>query len=230
MFFLGAMYGSVMGSMESFVSTNVYLQQMIPSVEGYSLTQVFMTIINVVLALIGCVPVIYLLLKVVGEEKTGHSSLILVQPVSRLRYLLGFVVIAFITSVVMLFLGALGLWLTSSLVMQNPPSLISMLKAMMIYLFAVWPMAGVCVLLVGLVPRAANFVWLYLAYSFFAVYLGRLIDMPDWLKQLTPFSHIPSIPIDDVNYSTLAILAGIALLLLAGGAIAYQKRDLSEDS
>jgi len=65
-----------------------------------------------------------------------------------------------------------------------------------------------------------------LGLSFFVVYLGELLQLPDWVEKLTPYGHIPAIPLDEVNYGVLAVMAGIGIILSVAGAYGFRRRDL----
>jgi len=140
--------------------------------------------------------------------------------------MIGYFVLAMIASVVMLFMAVFGLWAASSAVMTNPIALPTMLKSMMVYLPAVWMMIGVSVLLIGIFPGQSSISWGYLGFSIFVVYLGRLMQFPDWLQKTSPFAHIPQLPVDKINYPTLFIMTGIAIVLMVIGFIGYRKRDI----
>lgn len=89
-----------------------------------------------------------------------------------------------------------------------------------------WIMVGLAVLLIGFIPKLSSLTWAYLGYSFFVVYLGDMLQLPDWLAKLSPFGHIPQVPIEEVRLSTMVILIIIAILSIVAGFIGYNKRDI----
>jgi ABC-2 type transport system permease protein len=105
-------------------------------------------------------------------------------------------------------------------------SLSTLLKAGFVHLPAIWIMVGLAVLLIGFIPRLTGLTWAYLGYSFFVVYMGEMLQAPEWMADLSPFGHIPQVPVDDVNILNLAILTLIALILIIAGFIGYKKRDV----
>ena len=227
MFVLGAAYGSIMGDLEAFLNGNELLSQMLNTSSGHTLTEMFITMLMSVQAITATVPTLTVLLKLRGEEQRGRLEHLLTRPVSRVRLLLGYLGMACAVSVAVLFAAMCGLWSAGAAVMEVPPAFGGMCAAMMVYLPALWVMVGVAALLTGIAPRCTGIVWGYLGFSFLSVYMGGLLQWPDWVKLLTPFGHIPQLPAEDVRISTLAILTGIAILLAGVGLAGFRHRDIT---
>ena len=58
------------------------------------------------------------------------------------------------------------------------------------------------------------------------VYLGDMLQLPDWLNNLSPFGHIPKVPIGEINIAKILLLVAIAILLIIAGFVGYNKRDI----
>jgi len=102
------------------------------------------------------------------------------------------------------------------------------MKASLVFLPAIWVMIGITVLLIGLLPKLTSVIWGYFGFTFFATFIGRMPGLfPDWFGKLTPFGHVPQLPVDTVNYGTLAMLTVIAAVLTAAGFVFYKKRDMA---
>jgi ABC-2 type transport system permease protein len=101
-----------------------------------------------------------------------------------------------------------------------------MFNAAMVYLPAMWVMIGLAVLLIGCFPQMTGFTWLYLGYSFFVLYLGSLLQFPEWMEKLTPYGHIPQLPVEEMDFLRGSILACIAAVLVIIGFIGYNRRDI----
>lgn len=226
MFVLGVSYGSIFGDLDAFFADIEMMEQMLSPVEGFSLTEQFMTLIMVIISLLATAPVLMTILKLKGEEKKNRTEHILARAVSRPKVMGSYLVVGLLTAVVMQMLAAIGLWSASVPVMEDPIPLSTFLGASLVYLPAIWVMTGMAVLLVGLLPRFTSFIWLYLGYSFFVVYLGGLLQFPEWLANLTPFGHIPQIPVEEMSYGVVSILTILALVLTVLGFVGYRKRDL----
>lgn len=219
---LGISYGSVLGDLESFLKSNELFAQI-----GVTDTEQFVTMLMSIMSIVSAIPTLMFLLKVRSEEKKGLTEHILSRKVSRVKLLYGYFKISFISSFSMMIFIILGLWSAGYVVLpDNPLSFIEVFKAGIVYLPAIWLMIGIAIILIAYFPERTSFVWIYLGYSIFAVYLGRLLSFPDWVGKLTPFGHIPQIPLEELNWNNLIILSGIAIILTTVGFIRYRKRDM----
>lgn len=228
MFTLGASYGSIMGDIENFVAESEFYKMMIGVNDQYSTAEMFTTMVNSMASLICLIPLLTVALKPHTEEKEGRAEHILSRSVLRVKFISGYVVLAFAASILNQFATALGLYVSASSVFDKPISFVFLLKANMIYLPALWVMIGFAVLLIGLLPKATALVWVYFGGAFFLMLLGRMLTgIPEWLLKISPFSHIPQLPVDNINYVTLLILTFIAAALTFIGFVFYRKRDVT---
>ncbi|TDL31913.1 ABC transporter permease [Jeotgalibacillus sp. S-D1] len=226
MYLLGVSYGSVLGDLESFFSNNEMMSEMLTQVEGVSLTDQFLTMIMSVISMICTVPALLFMLKMKGEEKKNRTEHFLSRAVSRLRLMSSYLLTSLLFGFVMVLLAVTGLWSASFSTMDDPISFGSLFEGAMVYLPAIWVMTGLAVLFAGALPQATSLSWLYLGYSFFVVYLGGLLQFPEWLGKLSPFGYIPQIPLEELNMIHLALLTALAGILIAAGLVSYRSRDI----
>ncbi len=226
LFILGASYGSVMGDMEAYLGSLELMQEMLPDVEGFTLTEQFLPMLMSVLSIIGAIPALLMITKLRGEESKNRKEHLLVRAVSRTKLLGSYLVLALATGAVMLALAGMGMWTAAAVVMETPLSFDTIINAVVVYYPALLVMIGLSVFLMGFKPKLLGLSWLYLGYSFLVIYLGELLDIPEEMAAITPFGHIPQLPIEEMNYFALVILPAIALLLVVIGMMGYQRRDI----
>ena len=255
MFLLGASYGSVLGDIESFVASNEMYQTLILSpagidisvlyglpvedaialmnrllgAAGFTVVEMFAGFIGGMMALMGLAALIVFTLKAKSEEKDIRTELVLAASVSRTKYLLGFVVIAYVSAVLLQAAMGLGLYSVAITTLTNPGdmSLVFVMQSSLVYVPALWVMIGLTVLLIGLWPKATGFVWGYFAYTFFIDLLGGTGIFPDWIARTTPFGFVPQLPMDEINFVTMGLLTAVAVVLTAAGFYFYNKRDIN---
>jgi ABC-2 type transport system permease protein len=227
MYVLGASYGSVFGDLESFFSSNEMMSDLLTPGEGISLTEQFLSMLMAVISMISTIPALMFMLKLKGEEKKNRTEHLLARAVSRTKVIGSYLLLSMIFGFVMLFLALIGLWSASTSVMEEAIPFAVMFKAAMVYLPAIWIMIGLAVMLIGLFPQVTSSIWIYLGYSFLVVYLGGLLQFPEWMGKLSPFGHIPQLPIEEMNYLIVSTLTCIAAILMALGFVGYKKRDIT---
>lgn len=226
MFVIGASYGSVFGDLDSFFEGNEMMQQMLAASGGLSFTEQFMSMLMIVMGILAAVPPVMAMNKLAGEEKKSRLEHLLGRAVSRTRLMASFLVIAVVNGFVMISLEAIGLWAASVSVMEEPFSFGKVYGMALVYYPAILVMVGLSALLIGYLPRRTGLVWLYVFYSFFVLYLGGIFQFDEWVGKLSPFGHVPQIPVEDMNWLSIGMLVVVAIVLTILGLIGYNKRDI----
>jgi ABC-2 type transport system permease protein len=92
---------------------------------------------------------------------------------------------------------------------------------------AVWALAGFVIAAVGLVPRWGVAIgWSVLGVSLVMGQLGALFDLPQWVLNVSPFTHIPAVPAEQLRWLPILVLLAVAAGLTAVGLVAFRRRDL----
>lgn len=228
MYVLGVSYGSILGTIDTFVQSSEFYSMVIGMNPDYTTAQMFVSMVTSIMALCAVIPVLMMILKIRSEEKENYYINILSRGVSRQTYLASYTAMAFITAILVQCASALGIYSAAVAVLPDPDTLTLsyLMKANLVFLPALWIMLSLAVLLIGLLPRMTALIWVYFGFSFFASFMGRMPGVPEWLPKLTPFGYIPSLPVDEIHYGTLFVMTGIAILIAGIGFTAYRKRDI----
>jgi len=96
---------------------------------------------------------------------------------------------------------------------------------------AQWPaalaVAAVTVVLFGTVPRGAVAGgWTVVSATVLAVFFGPLLRFPQWLMDISPFTHAPKLPGAAVHAAPLLWLTLAAAVLAAAGLAALRRRNI----
>jgi ABC-2 type transport system permease protein len=222
----GASFGSIFGDINKFFTEDSIMSQIIGTGGGTDFVLSFVSYLNLVLSLIASIPIIGMINRLRAEEKAERLEQVYSKKVSKIKTLVSFLGIAFVSSIIFQFCTAIGIYGASSAVLEDKIEFSVFLKGLLAALPAMWIFLGVAVFLTGVLPRLTSLTWVLFAITFFMVYMGKMLNLPDWANHLTPFSNIPDYPIGEIEFAPLAIMTAIFIGLSVIGIVGYRKRDL----
>ncbi|MFG3253765.1 ABC transporter permease [Streptomyces sp. NPDC048172] len=222
---LGAMYGSLLSDVEDLVKDLGEVKEAIEKMGG-SITDSFAATIMVVLAVVSSVYVVMAALRPRAEETAGRAEPLLATALSRTRWTGSHFVLAVVGGTCVMLVGGLGIGVAGAASTGEADMLPRLLGAALAYAPALWVTGGLAALLYGWAPKAAPAVWIVPVYGFATGYLGQLFDFPGWMKNLSPFGHVPQLPADGMNWTPELLLTLVAAALFAAGAAGFRRRDL----
>nr|WP_221377880.1 hypothetical protein [Actinoplanes polyasparticus] len=86
---------------------------------------------------------------------------------------------------------------------------------------------GAAALAAGWAPRAASVVGgLPATGGFLLLVIADSIAAPGWLREISPFAHLAAVPLTATDWTATLTMTGLAVVLIAAGALGYQRRDL----
>jgi polyether ionophore transport system permease protein len=170
---------------------------------------------------------IALVLRLVGSERSGLGEVVLSTPTSRARWYGAHVALpVLLTAALLAVLGAV-VGLVGPSASPQAPSFGAAVGATLAAVPAVWVMVGVAAALAGAAPRFAPFSWGALLVTFMITEIGPLTQLPSWVMDLSPFTHLSSLPAGSLNTLAAVVLTLVALALVLFGAAAYRRRDVT---
>lgn len=226
-FVLGLVYGSMFGQMDQFISSNKTVKELFvgnetaaSEIRGNFMVTLF-SILSILIAAFGVI----LLTKMVSEERKNRLEALYALPLSRLKVYSTYLLIAILSVILAQFLALFGIFI-EQLGNKNALSFLEIMKSGMIWLVAVIFVLAILSLLLGLVPRLAELIWVYLAFLLFMTYLGKLLSLPKWLENLSIYNYIPKLPVEKMNLPTVLFILILSVFLVLLGFGAYRRRDL----
>jgi ABC-2 type transport system permease protein len=227
LFLLSAAFGAVLGDLETYFSDMELMQVYLGSDTGESMMEQFIILLMAIMSLISTIPSIMTILKIKGEENKHLTENFYSRAVSRTRLMACYVLVAVLVSFLMQSAIVLGLWSVGDRVVEGGLDFAMIYESALVYLPAIWFVIGVAVFLIGVLPKAASLVWLYVAFCFVVLYLGGLLEFPDWVNHLSTFDYVPEVPDEKVDMGTMAILAANSIVVSLIGFFGYRKRDIA---
>jgi ABC-2 type transport system permease protein len=225
MFVVGISYGSAVDIIEDYAD-NEMIAQLVEAMGGATLTQAYVSMIIGLVAIVVAIFAVTSALRPRREETSGRAEGVLSTGISRTRWYASHLVVSLVGSLVILVVAGLGLGLAALAVTGDGALIGESIPALLAYAPAIWVTVGVAVLAVGWLPRASLVGWLLTAYAFFILYLGGLLRLPQWMLDLSPFTHVPAMPAAAFEGMPLAWLTVLAAALVGLGLVGFQRRDL----
>ena len=109
-----------------------------------------------------------------------------------------------------------------------PGKVVSLTGAALVFVPAIGVVAALAVLAFGGVPAwSAGLSWGVLAICLIFGFLGSLLGLPQTVRDLSPFTHVPALPAAEVTAAPLIWLAVIAAVAGAAGVVLFRWRDLT---
>lgn len=224
---LGVMYGSMFAQIGTFLKDSTGLMKQLLSVPGYrtSLVNQYLVMILALGAVaVSCLGVM-LFSRMVREERHSRQELLYAKPLGRNAVYLTYLGVAVLSSVLAEFVFSASIWLAQS---RDADALafVVVLRSGFVYLPAIVFVLGLQALSVGFAPRWSGAVWVYLGFSFLMSYVGKVLEFPDWVKNVSVFHAIPELPVASMDWPHVVVVAVLSVCLLAVGLLRYRRRDL----
>lgn len=224
-FLFAVAFGSLAASLEDTIEEIPQLGDWI-AIDLSDLTTSFAAAILSFLVVAPLVFVVTGVLRLRAEEEAGRAETMLVTGSPRAGLLGGWLAVVAVETVAMtLLVGAgvgTGVWAGTG----DASWLGELTVAALVYLPATLLVGSLAVALYGLVPRAAGLTWVLVVWIVIVLYLGGLLGLPDWAMNLSPVTHTPMLPGEDVTGLPLVVMGAGATALVAAGFVGFARRDV----
>jgi ABC-2 type transport system permease protein len=184
-----------------------------------------------VIAIAGLVAAAYAtsaVLRLRSEEMAHRVEPLLATATGRIRWALSHVIVATAGTAVLLACLGVGAGLGYGLHAGDLGSrLPSLLGAALSQLPAALAVAAVSVVAFGLVPLwSVACGWLAVAVAGLIELFGPLFSLPQWVLDISPFTHLPKLPGAPASAPPLVWLSAAALALAVAGLAGFRRRDI----
>lgn len=223
---LSTAFGSLGHSVEQLITDNPEIADVLPG-GGADVVNSYLALAIVFVALVAAAYGVASAMRARNEEVSGRAEPILATPTSRWAWLGSHLAVALPGTALLLAAAGFGEGLAYGLVVADPTQIPRLTGVALVYVPAVWLIVAVVVLGYGWVPRAAAALgWGFVALCAGITLFADVVDLPEWLRNASPFTHTPQAPLEAVTATPLVAIAAIAVVLLAGGFVGFRRRDV----
>lgn len=221
---VGAGFGSVGNAYNTVTKNNPALQNVLGG--GSAAANAFVSFVVILIALICMGFAISGVGTVSEEEQCDRLEPLLSGALSRPRWLAGHAVALVVGAVVVALAGGLALGVSNAITTGNSTQVWRLIAATFAYLPAVALLLGLSAALYGLRPNLLWISWLPLVLVTVVAVLGDTLQLPHWVKDISPMSWVGRVPLDNASAPALvgALVAALALATVA--LRAFQTRDI----
>jgi ABC-2 type transport system permease protein len=174
------------------------------------------------------------LIRLRQEEANGSAELLLALPLRRVRWLFDYLVVGTVSIALVLLVavGGAAAGLASSSEVAGTADTVDRVASAVASGVAQAPAAllvlAIAALLFAFVPRlSTGLSWGVLLGAAFIGEFGQLFGLSEWLLDLSPFTHTPTIAAADVDWSGAWWMLGLALAGIVVAGVGIRRRDLA---
>ena len=224
-----AVFGAIGDEVDAFLETSEELVELFAQLGGSEvLVDLFIVFLMGLLAVAVGAFAVQGVLRLRNEELAGRAEPLLSTAVSRTRWVASHLTVVVVGSVGMLLASGLAGGAAYGLVTGEWGSRFwDWVLAAAVGVPAVLVLAALVVAAAGLLPRWAVAIgWSALGVSLVMGQLGALFDLPQWVLNVSPFTHVPAVPAEQLEWLPLLVLLAVAAALTTLGLVALRRRDL----
>ncbi len=226
MFVLGAVYGSVADDIAQMMKDNPLYVELLGQAGGADATDSYLSTVIVIQALMVTGHAISAVLIPHHEESASRVEVVLASALSRRRWLGSYLAVAALGAALTTVASGVGTGLSVAATTGHWDQVGRLTAAGLVTLPAVAVVAASAVLLYGWRPRAVSASWGVLAAVAVLAILAEVLRIPAWMRQLSPFAHLPMAPAETVRWPPLLGLSVLACGLTVIGVGGFLRRDI----
>jgi len=225
-----AVIGALVPQMSKVYDSSPDLAKMIAAMGGGgTLIPTFLSAMLMITVLMILAYTIHALSRARAEESSGHLENLLSTRLSRIKWLALHLAVALVGAATMLAVSGLVMALCVNLLSSWSVNVGEYIFAGLSYWPLVALLAGLYLLLFGLLPRAASAVtWAVFGFIAFMSWLGPLLKIDQWIMDLSPLTHISSAPAEAIKFAPLLIMLIVATVAVTAGSLLWRQRNLVE--
>lgn len=228
---VGLVLGGIANEVDEMTKSNPEMQDMLRELAGGggSLEDVFFAGTLGICGIAVGAYVVQALLRLHAEEASGRVEPVLATAVGRTRWLLSHVTCAVLGSATLLVLVGVTAGLVYGVANgEIAKQLYRVTVAAVTWLPATLALGGFVLLCFALLPRWATALsWGGLTVCLLMGQIGALLDLPQPVLNLSPFTHVPALPAADFIAAPMLVLSGAAVASIVAGSMLFRRRDLA---
>lgn len=189
-------------------------------------TEVFLATTVLMAALTASGYTVSSVLRLRTEEFAVRAEPVLATPVSRRRWALGSIIVSVVGTTIVMLVTGLAIGIGAAAQLGDAGQIVPVLVAVLVVVPAHMVLAAVTLLLVGWRPKWAPLAWLGVAISAVVGFLADTLKLPNWIRDISPFHHVPALPAASFELLPVVALVLVAVGVTLIGLVGLDRRDI----
>ena len=189
-------------------------------------TEIFLATTVLMIALTSSGYTVSTVLRLRTEEFAVRAEPVLATPVSRRRWMMSYLTVSAVGTVVVMLVSGLATGLGTAAQLGGGGQIFPVLGAVLAMVPALLVLAAVTVALIGWRPNWAPLAWAVVAISAVCGLLAETLHLPQWIRDISPFEHVPALPAESFDLIPLVSLMLVAAGLTLIGMVGMDRRDI----
>jgi ABC-2 type transport system permease protein len=221
----GYFLGLVADQAEELASNEAVAEMLAMAGQG-SITDIYLGTTMLMMAIIATGFTVGSMLRPRGEERTERAQPVLATPVSRSRWLLDHAAVAAGGTVLIMAACGLGSGIGYFTSTGDAGRILPLLGSGLVMVVPALVLGAFTAALVGLWPGQSALAWAGVAVVAVIGYLAETLNLPQWVRDVSPFTHVPLVPAVPFDIVPMALLALVTAALLGVALIGLRRRDI----
>jgi ABC-2 type transport system permease protein len=222
----GLAYGSMGDDVKTIMGDSQASKDIFAAGGGHDILDSFYAVATLMLVLIAAGFTVSSALRPHSEEEAGRVEVLLATGLSRRRWYLGYALVTVLGSLVVALAAGVGIGLGYTLVTGDQSAILRLTGATFSQISGLFVLGALARLLYGVASRWAVLSWLGLIFCYVVLMFGTLLDFPQWVIAVSPFSHLAAVPAVPMSWGPFAAVLAVAVAMSAGGLVAFRRRDV----
>ncbi|MDQ4085646.1 MAG: ABC transporter permease [Actinomycetota bacterium] len=226
MFLGGIAFGSLSREVSALSALNEDFAETLAGMGG-GVVDAFRATMLLLMGLVAAGFAVSSVLRMRSEETAGRVEPLLATGLSRRRWMAGNLLVTVAGTLLVVSAGGLGMGIADAVVQRDAGQVPRLLLSSLVYVPAALTPAALGVLLLGWLPQVAQATWSLPAFSFVVGWLGTVLDLPAWVVEASPYTHVPLVPSQPPAWAPLLWLTAVFVVLITFGITKSSKRDIA---
>jgi ABC-2 type transport system permease protein len=161
-----------------------------------------------------------------GEETKGRAEPVLATATSRWAWFGSHLTVLAAGAVALLLVVGFALGAATAVSVGDAAYVWDITVAHLVHAPALLVILAVAALLFGVIPQAVGAAWALLGFALIVGFFGPLMNLPQWVFNISPFEHVSRFPLEEPTWAPLVVLTIVAAGLTALGRYGFAKRDV----